>query len=79
MGARMRTRPIARKGEGAPSRKHKREHSKSGIRLNCQRKTRGAANRAAKSVTGKARVRVIRDDYPLADWERRLLQESGEL
>lgn len=55
MGTKMRTRPIARKGEDAPSRKHKREHTKSAIRLNCQRKTRGAANRAAKELTGKAR------------------------
>lgn len=55
MGTKMRTRLIARKGADAPSRKHKREHTKSAIRLNCQRKTRGAANRAAKTLTGKRR------------------------
>ncbi len=50
MGARMRTRDIARHGNDQRSRKNKREGSKSGIRLDCQRKTRGAANRARKSV-----------------------------
>ena len=61
MGTRMRTRPIARKGEGAPSRKHKRAGTKSAIRLNCQRKTRGAANRAAKELAGKPRVQMRKD------------------
>lgn len=37
------------------SRVSRRVMTKSPIRLNCQRKTRGAANRAAKTLAGKRR------------------------
>lgn len=54
------------------SRVSRRVMTKSPIRLNCQRKTRGAANRAAKTLTGKSR-KLYSYDTPLANWERELI------